>query len=294
MKKTFCEDAIEGLKQFQKSIKTYDNTFIKAIRDRIFQAQKFKLPGYVLFDDGLKNLPEKPRLPFPLIALEYTVPLKSHNKDLEVSTKRISIAEELAEDNFVIYSAYYADDLKKWITLPFCLSIITGYIPEDDACFNPDGIVTKDNNSIILKSMGMKILKLSEDPVFDIMSPQEAYDNLVDEVRAVFELIEALTCVNVSYDIESKRKIKYSGNMSQPLPFDAYRTLMVDTKAGRVAISNALMPEEPEDPTERRKARTHLRRGHIKTIRGVKYWWNAHVVNAKVQGGFVHKDYQVK
>jgi hypothetical protein len=102
----------------------------------------------------------------------------------------------------------------------------------------------------------------------------------------LFGLLEALSCSNVFPEKVPNQKIKKGERLSAKKE-DEYHTLIVRTTNSDSGAALTLS----EQQTDRRPAREHLRRGHVRRLQnGKKIWINPMVVNAGV-GGKIFKDY---
>lgn len=258
-------------------------------------APKFVLPaGGRIFNDDLKGVREDFRLPYESIVLEY--PWKQGNRgraqevfgdDSVDSPKRIVIAEQLpGHKNAIRVYAIVAvtkpeDNIsERWTFLPYKAILW----PQGEPCPVADDFgnslhprapvmaVTQDIGSATWRAVGLN------------WRVNAAID-LADEVVAVMELIEALSCDNVTHEALPRRKLNRSAEKRGALPFDEYRSLVV--LAGRKKAGESLGGTH-------RSPREHLRRGHIRRLgNGSRIWINNTIVNAGV-GGVVHKRYEVK
>ena len=228
---------------------------------------KFQMPhgGRILNDLSFRALEGKDaRLPFPVIAVEYTRYTTDH--DLlresrgEVSPddgypKAIILAEEKDGKIWINVMAWR----KVWIPLP---PIAT--FQKDPFHIGPNGKAQ-----------------------FAVMGPQSMpvpIEDYADEVGCLFDLLNALACSNVRAERLPARKP--AKRAKGALPFDSYHYLTVDAP-GRPSGQGAAIGD-------RRSPREHIRRGHIRRLAdGRAIWINATMVNAGI-GSRVDKSYVMR
>jgi hypothetical protein len=257
------------------------------------KAPKFILPvGGRIFADKLKGLPDELRLPFPEIVIEYQANVGGEGAvevvfgDTHVSApKRIVYAIQV-DDGVKVYSLCLmrTDDIPGglWAMQPY---FAVCYRPVcDENVFDvpewTDGILqARDKNAAVLDRIAC-----SHHPTGSyaskVLGPawrRNAYYDLLDEVNSVLELIEALSCSNVSHEAIPVRKLNKGAARRGALPFDEYRTLVVrNAGSGHVGAGHSGLHRSP---------REHLRRGHIRRLAdGRKVWVQSCVVNAGIGG----------
>jgi hypothetical protein len=247
------------------------------------KAPKFVLPkGGRIFDDRLRGLPDELHLPYPELVIEYEA---SENLDglvaemfgsenLTISRKRIVYAKE---DNGWIYVHSIVNSRSEeygtfWQMLPFFELIKRDYELNVET---PPGL----DASRCTPGMVMEIHATGTiaPNIFGPYWRKNAYADLNDENMAVLELIEALSCINVTHEALPVRKQNKCAIRRGALPFDEYRVLVIKNKdQGHVRI---------ESSGSHRSPREHLRRGHIRRLQdGRKVWVNSTVVNAGAAG----------
>lgn len=232
---------------------------------------KFVLPeGGRIFNDELKGLPEKLRLPFPVVVIEYKVSGESVDSQQQVlnSFKRIAVAKEGENDIIEVFSIFHETDSDSWFVVP-ASAILNG---KNAGCYV---------NSKFQIGLHSYIKNL---PGWD----QRLANDLADEAIAVCELIEALSCSNVSHEALPVRKLNKSAAKRGAKPFDEYRILTVS--------SSSANPNQRGGGIvgDRRSPREHLRRGHIRVLQDKrKIWVQSTVVNAGTSGRVFH-DYDLR
>jgi len=247
---------------------------------------KFLLPrNGRIFNDSLKGLPDEIHLPFRSVVLEFSVsPGPSDNPTGVFSGKRIVVALE-GGGRLVAYSIYslvHNREGELWVFDPWFIELRRSTpgesLPEADPKMRPAAGVA-----------------MRTKPTGTFAASREMW-NSVDgrwrqsspDAMAVFELIEALSCSNVSHEALPVRKLNKGAARRGALPFDQYRILTVG------GVTNIGTGQREAFVGDRRSPREHLRRGHIrKCASGVKVWVQSSVVNAGV-GGRVRHDYDVR
>ena len=231
-------------------------------------AEKFILPkGGRIFDDELRGLDGAVRLPFARCLIEYeavgegigrTSPLET-----ERCSRRIVYAEQVGNEHLVLQTMLFADSLNAWVRYPLAAMFKASALDSDGAVefFDVSGC-----------GLGRQVPK------------EAAVLDLADEARAVFEMIEALSCSNVELMPMPMAKLNKSAARRGALPFDEYKTLVVRPTS---ATGNSL-------DSDRRSPREHLRRGHIRRLpNGRKTWIQACVVAAGAAGK-INKNYDLR
>jgi hypothetical protein len=260
-------------KQFLENLEIPDANHAM-LRNAIYMAdssQKFILPdGGRLYDDKeLKCLDETQpiRLPFPIIALEYSrnAPLPTENQSTEAKcSKAIIFAREFNNDGkdvILITAVNWADMYGLWLPFPNVAIPSVGYL--DRSRVSATGRVT------------IKVIQNGIIPAEDTM----------DEIGALLCFLNILTCKNVS--IEKMHHGKEGKKVKSALPFDSYHVLSIAADGG-TSTPGVGASREGRSPRE------HLRRGHIRRLQdGRRIWVNATVVAAGRGNGIVSKDYTV-
>lgn len=233
-----------------------DNMRVKSQLAEGKNAPKFILPvNGLIFNTELKGLPQNPKLPYPAIVLEF-LELRD-----EQPIKKVVLAHQ-SDAGYIDVGLFCGiDDI--WISAPFNARIHT--VPDNDlpcvAFHYPPEVLARHKENIV----------------------EDLYAMARPDIRAVLELIEALSCSNVNIDNVPPRKLNKSSLKRGAAPFDEYKILSVkgrsDHKNTGAAIGSRMQPRE------------HLRRGHIRRhATAGNIWVNSMAVNAGI-GGKIHKDY---
>lgn len=243
---------------------------------------KFVLPkGGKILNDRLRGLPEDFRLPFPKIVLEYEA--EDWVENGVASPKRIVFAQEIDISKieiFVVYSIV-ENGVEAWQFTP-ALARVCRVSEDDPAPLVPeDAEIVRDDLISIFCSTGTLAHELWGDEWVE-----NAQLEMSNEMCAVLELIEALSCSNVSHESLPMRRLAKSAAKRGALPFDEYKVLVVTNKdRNDMNICQSF--------GDRRSPREHLRRGHVRRYtNGLRVWIQSCVVNAGA-GGRIHNDYLV-
>lgn len=264
-------------------------------------AVKFMLPRFgVIFDSGLKALPEEIRLPYPKIILEYDFDI--HEEDFKMMANNLTYMPPMHDgmvrqkmliiaiqenDHILIRRAGYikgvVQDQDIW-QFTKCVARIplTRHIEGSD----PDtGLCIDYDENEISEVFGKEAMVDDEEACVAIFKAV-----MMPPVVAVLSLVEALSCRNVKTEALPVRKINKAAGKRGALPFDEYRVLTVDTSKKWVTEGSGMAGSG----IDRNSPREHLRRGHIRVYRsGLKIWVQSTVVNVGI-GSTLTKDYLIK
>lgn len=278
----------DALKHFKKDGKGSLVPDIATVLDRGEKAQKFILPNFGrIFDDQLRALPNELKLPYPIVVLEYLARSDDGEKRngyaetlmgedrTEIHGQRIIIATQTSDDEIIINCISFVDRLNEWFFQPFQLVLYA------KKTFNDEHNAMDFHHRI--------------DPLLNVHLHTPDWEtqgmaNMADELRAVLEFLEALSCKNINATrVPVDRKANNLARLRGAKPFDVYHILTVDT-AARVSEGN----EEWTDG-DRSRPREHLRMGHARHYKksGIKLWIQSMIINAGV-GGKVTKDYRIE
>lgn len=262
-------------------------------------AHKYALPkGGKVLDNDLRALPDVIRLPYPTVVIEYyqeedpikpiaEAALEKGRDDSEIRfmvnggfqrDKLIVIAQQEGEDNIHLQLIYHSPKISTWTTAPF-------------ECVLP---ATKEGLVALLEEGRLSVRVDREIDIDQEWFERIIWQTMIGPVKAVYELVEALSFSNISeMDIPAK-KMTFTETRKKALPYDSYKVLVVD-KSKQIVGAGRSEPREPVEPGERRQVREHTRSGHDRTYKrsGKKIWINPMVINAGV-GGKIIKDYELK
>lgn len=222
----------------------------------IKQAVHFTIPDEGLLGNRAEGLIEREwHLPYPLITVEHCC---SVTRDKFVAVAR----EEGWEDRRIVISgAFCSANDARWIPSPWGVAM--------SACsFNFSAPYYVYFSSIKVPD-------------------QVSKDILNTLLWMTIELVEALSCRNVSTDIyQEEHKANEKRIKKGKLPFYETKTLVVYTHKS----TGARQHNEKGPQASRRQ---HLRRGHIRRLKSGNVWVNSCVVGDPEQGN-IRKKYQVK
>lgn len=255
-------------------------------------AVKFVLPdGGRIFNDRLKGIEGlgEIRLPFESVLIEYQSIAGSVGIAEEVVgvgntqpyPRRIVFANE-HDDSIFVYSivGVVTDGIEGWTMQPMCV------VMQKVESTGGLSIAIKSSNETTIKGLASAIRPtgtLYEATYGD--REEWAWADMSDEVLAVLELIEAMSCSNVTHEAIPAQKQNKSAIKRGALPFDEYRVLVVKTGYNKEYQSHGGTHGSP---------REHLRRGHIRNLNnGKRIWINSCVVNAGI-GGRIEKSYDMR
>lgn len=225
--------------------------FAQAIVRAIPQAQHFTLPeGGRLFDDGLRGLDtdlHAARLPFPAITLSFA----------DGARRTLVVAQELHEANrntIVVRVAVDTGNGEGWGFYP-CVAQ-----PEQR---NDDG------------SIGWSCF----DSIGSRLDRSPMHEAVMSAGRSVLELVEALSCNNVSSEIVERIDPAVNARRRRQGKLPMYEVRRLVVKVGDVTHAIGAPVGDRNGPRE------HLRRGHIRRLPdGRKTWVQACVVGSRTLG----------
>jgi len=238
-------------------------------------AKKFIMPhGGILLDDPefrAIDADAKLRLPFPVVALEFTGnPGSMHNGDDIVKTIVLAAEHEAVDghpETIGVTGAYFSGSEFCWFPLPTQLvDVHSGHR------YGKNQLGTR----IFLRVLDKELFTVGDAEFYDALLRNGAF--------VLMGFLNALACSNVhvkNVPVTSLRKA-----MRPAIPFDEYHVLTVDVPGRQVAVAGGTHTG--------RHPREHLRRGHIRRYEnGLKTWVNACVVAAGSEGK-ITKDYAMR
>lgn len=255
-------------------------------------AVKFVLPdGGRIFDDRLKGIEglNELRLPFESVLIEYqSVPgsvgcaeIVAGAENTLAYPRRIVLANE--QDGCIfVYSIVGAnlEGKEAWAMQPMC--VVFEKVDNSSSL----EVSIKSINETTIKGLAAVIQPTGS--LYDDMyrgREEWAWADMSDEVMAVLELIEAMSCSNVTHEAIPTPKQNKSSIKRGSLPFDEYRVLVVKNARNKDCQTQGGTHGSP---------REHLRRGHIRILQtGKRIWINSCVVNAGI-GGRIDKSYDMR
>ncbi len=243
--------------------------------------------GGKIMDDNLKGLVGLPaRLPFPTITLEYFDPSDK--------TANLVIAKELSHEAADVYmhpdmnkyESYIlvfnaTKYLEKWYLNPLCL-----FLPSQWDIMKNEGF---DDTPISGSEAFVAFTTVLLDWFYDKANEKYIESMEADlsySVKVLMEVLEALSCSNVSTEIINEHECKKNAKrvLQGKLPIYETRILSVNTSKKK-GVSSGFM-------TGRTSPREHLRRGHIRRLESKNVWVQSCVVG-NVGKGKIEKTYEL-
>lgn len=257
------------------------------------EAVKFVMPtDGKLFDTKLAGLSENHRLPYERILIEYECKspggMSSEvfgERATRPANKRIVFAEQyektIAVASIVSFKDPYGNDV--WTVQPYISEIIPANLVDgaNIEVTAPEGISTPVISQFLVDhfDMGGHAKK-----TFGDAWKEHAYFDMLDEVNCVLNLMEALSCKNVSAEQLPVKNNKLAQRKKGALPYDLYHVLVVNSRSGEKSVDQGGSHRSP---------REHIRRGHIRRLPSGNIWVNSTIVNHGNHGK-VHKVYALE
>jgi hypothetical protein len=268
--------------------------FVREFIEQSEASMKFVLPvNGKIIDDDLNGLGAI-RLPYDSIAIEFFSDgvggVGVHKEGFGFPLKNVVLARKAFDNGAPVIRicfGYLDRGMSNyWQLVPGFLQI-----PETEVDFIP--IVDKQKDRVLIPNLTpLFFLSPELHKIYgaDVTKDDKAIvglkGNLMVAAFVLFGLLEALSCSNVFPEKVPNQKIKKGERLSAKKE-DEYHTLIVRTTNSDSGAALTLS----EQQTDRRPAREHLRRGHVRRLQnGKKIWINPMVVNAGV-GGKIFKDY---
>lgn len=312
--KNYAAQAERGILQWADAAEKQlpiDSFMVKSVFSQIKTAVHFVIPDDgIIFDDGQKGLKNTElRLPFPVITVEYFVTYKEEIKSLAApqhSPKRVILAMDIDEakalpkfaefenGGVVIFCANVIDGM--WLPCTFGLVIPRKWDEPGGSAFY-EALLPAKNGSlmrvtpiVLCHEIFGKMQESRKENEKQLI--QELMHDISQELTALLELCEALSCSNVSSETTKESalsSLKNAGRIKKgKLPIYETRQLVIIAPQSKNKSHKQGLIQDRNAPRE------HLRRGHIRTISdGKKVWVQSCVVGSKNIGTIV-KSYQVK
>lgn len=262
-------------------------------------AVKFELPDNGIVTDRVKSLelldPHELRLPFPIVALEYSCPDPAMTSDMIAAKKRIAlcfdyesnassfVARQAAKllpaiadvGGLIVVPCYYSEAWRRWCVLPWACMLLRDNVP---------GVKTlhlEVGGKAISCRVNVTSFPCLPELIREMIRQHGSREagrcatiDTWDEVLAVITLINALSCSNVGLeDHAPPASLNMKRIRKGKKPFCGYKTITVispaqQNKRGNIKASTG------------RTIRTHLRRGHVRQLSERRIWVEGCVVNA--------------
>jgi hypothetical protein len=291
----FLRQAIIGV---AKHLKEFPELFEKEyISDSISllksakEAVKFVMPtDGKLFDTKLAGLSQDHRLPYERILIEYECKSPGGmasevfgERATRPANKRIVFAEQydqtIAIASIVSFKDPYGNDV--WTVQPYISEIIPANLAKGAKFEAPEGINTPVISQFLVDHYDMGG---HAERTFGDAWKDHAYFDMLDEVNCVLNLMEALSCRNVTAEQLPVKNNKLAQRKKGALPYDLYHVLVVNSRSGE---------KSTDQGGSHRSPREHIRRGHIRRLPSGNIWVNSTIVNHGNHGK-VHKVYALE
>ena len=289
---------------------TRDAFVCKLMAIEIKTSVHFTMPDYgIIFDDKAQGIAgNQLRLPFPIITVEYFVPINNKTKEDHVDVKkRLLIAKELKVDiaielGFIseinkklfinseylimVSSVYFQEESKEWTPHPYALVIPSQW---DNTSQTSRMIGTNTNGTGFVAApfnLLPNMCEILEDHVGKDKAKSDGVDDVAGEASVLLELLEALSCKNVEQSIHQQASPKNAQRIkSYKLPIYETKFLTIKTSEGKAEGKSGFLGSHASP-------RQHLRRGHIRRLESGNIWVNSCVVGDSSKG-VIDKQYKV-
>jgi hypothetical protein len=269
----------------------FDNNIVTSDWKKVIAAPKIILPeNGILFDDGLKGLPDWISLPFDCVAVEHRHVFVSEEKGITSIENTILLAEQTDQDiiisKFSEFRAESGDLHRHWFQHPYRVCIYRDGKKEESTnvrtmCGVPDQRI-KVRTAFIHGNLWSGVSDAGQGLINSYASRS---------VRAILEMIEALSCSNVMLGDPGlvSTKLNKEKMSRRRLPFYQYKILEIHAPAK--AHKKGIPTKTHASP------RQHLRRGHVRiynrgTENEFKIWVNSAVVG-NASNGVIEKKYRI-
>lgn len=267
-----AEGDLLRLSKFQETELIREN--FRTIARLISESVHFSIPdhGTILNDAlrGFDSYSEFPRLPFPKITISTSARVDGGGEE-KVLILCVEDTDAFGERLIVVQPIYPEE--YGWVPTVFKMAIVASSPWSKD----------EGRDEIVMRCA------LFSNRTNDIMDDAEAekYDHHSrHSVRALLELLEALTCKNVSMDVVGKVNANVNARRVRDGKLPIYETRVLVIEAGRESTLKSLITGRHASP------RQHLRRGHIRRLASGNIWVNACVVGS-AEKGVIDKRYIV-
>ena len=270
--KNYAAQAIKGISS--KLLKFKDPAILLYQIELIEKAVKFVMPdGGVIFDSNLKGIRgQYAKLPYKRITVEYVTQYNG------AFIKTLVLAEQ--EDKVINVSSFFAVG-DRWEPCPVGIVLMGDWWDYSDKSLHclGDGTAEFRLKCTPVSLYPNQFCEVEKD------IDQGRVHGITNDVKSLLELLEALSCRNVTtsnfQDASSAnvRRIKQG-----KLPIYETKMLVIDTRAS--SNSNGGNGGGHASP------RQHLRRGHIRRLGSGNIWVNSCVVGDP-QKGSINKQYSV-
>lgn len=255
-----------------------DATRIINIADEIGKAVHFVLPdrGRVL-EDGLRGLTGiEMRLPFPSITASYYTPNTAEQlSGFECAPHKITLfAKEMLQNEQWVIQIYAVHDLGEFWSAGIHCGQVSGIFSDESKI--QTALVTPEFTAADIS-----------DGILSETDRQRSKEGFYAEIAALFELLEALSCSNVTHEPIEKINPAVNARRIRDGKLPLYETRCLIINAGKQTAAGTAHGGTHNSP------RQHLRRGHIRRLPSGNIWVNSCVVAANSLLGKIDKSYAV-
>lgn len=258
-----------------------DSRLIVDFANQLKSAVHFALPdGGRIFDDELKGIDGlEVNCPFPLITVEY----------FESGAKCLVLAKQI-ESTFFVTECALLDG--RWIPHPLTMVLRNVWSSSQtseslthvkyEGPRKPGSISLVCDAFVNFNTLWKGINRQSR----DIDYQKYCINSLARCARNVFELIEALTCKNVTTEPLEKIDAKVNARRVKAGKLPLYETRILTIKTTELKHTAGKQGASHASP------RQHLRRGHIRRLESGNVWVNSCIVGDPAKG-IIKKSYSV-
>ena len=284
---------------------------LRYIHHMLGKAVHFVIPdGGTLFNDKLRGLRNQElHLPYPAITVETNLKMEGGEK-IEVLTLAVETSQSLVDycvkcgwketkdakiSQAILFFAMYClpKSRKHWLIMTISFRVAKNW---DGGLEVKDALLKCDTHHVITYEIEAEAQRKGR----TIEQQEENFAlALVPMCRPIFELCEALSCMNVQTETVQKTSLRNAKRISQgKLPLFETKVLVINTN---YKGSSGEQKREGGGGGSSTIRRQHLRRGHIRFLQsgrfknkqGQKIWVNSTVVGNK-NAGVINKQYEVR
>lgn len=317
--KNYVAQAIRGLKEYSIRAALHpvikkDIAMVDFLAKCLYESQHFVIPdGGKIIDDRRKGIAGKEvRLPYPAITIEYYTPFLAEEINPLTPTyvgKRVVYAREIRSEDLPSCGLPFTSEQHKamadysdvYIYVTYAAYVDGVWVPSSGIMLIPscwDKIVGNPKESLVSSEKDFSLAGIvlpylinsvayyaDELGGIEQLKKEMAHD-LGQEVAAVLELCEALSCSNVEQTIFQESSSKNDRRVKDgKLP-------IYETKCLSIRIAGQKHQSGLISSSGHRSPRQHLRRGHIRRLPDKNVWVNSCVVGNQSLG-VIDKQYLV-
>jgi len=300
--RNYAAQVVKSLRQQAQLIRTSnlhqdmldDAPLFDIAATRIHEAIHFAMPdGGKIFNDRLKGIENTTiKLPFSCMTIECFLPdggpvengYRPVEKRLVLAMDSVAAAVK-TPPGIYFWSFCFDNRVNAWTPMPSYLFIPDGIVIPDQSQFQNGHLGVDAGIGIWLPGCYRRMYH--HNPGKENVIYKGAQSDIVGDVLWALELLEALSCSNVTHEpietIDPRKNAKRIKAGKLPI----YETRILTIEAGKSTQSGQTHGGSHASP------RQHLRRGHIRRLADKKIWVNSCVVG-KAETGVIEKQYHVK